>query len=198
MQAIEQLSARVQQGAGVIDRLHAKSEEIGSVLTVIQNIAAQTNLLALNAAIEAARAGEAGRGFAVVADEVRSLASNTQQATESIHGMIAALQEGARQAVEAMRQSCAQADESVGHARRSGEVLQHIAAAVDCIADGSVQISTATEEQTAVACDISLNITGLNDSIQEVVSAAQQNSVASRELAQLANGLQQQAIRFRT
>ncbi|SDP80974.1 methyl-accepting chemotaxis protein [Ectopseudomonas guguanensis] len=198
VQAIEQLSARVQQGAGVIDRLHAKSEEIGSVLTVIQNIAGQTNLLALNAAIEAARAGEAGRGFAVVADEVRSLASNTQQATESIHGMIAALQEGARQAVEAMRQSCAQADESVGHARRSGEVLQHIAAAVDCIADGSVQISTATEEQTAVACDISLNITGLNDSIQEVVSAAQQNSVASRELAQLANGLQQQAIRFRT
>jgi methyl-accepting chemotaxis protein len=198
VQAIEQLSARVQQGAGVIDRLHAKSEEIGSVLTVIQNIAEQTNLLALNAAIEAARAGEAGRGFAVVADEVRSLASNTQQATESIHSMIAALQEGARQAVEAMRQSCAQADESVGHARRSGEVLQHIAAAVDCIADGSVQISTATEEQTAVACDISLNITGLNDSIQEVVSAAQQNSVASRELAQLANGLQQQAIRFRT
>ncbi|MFI8748207.1 methyl-accepting chemotaxis protein [Pseudomonas sp. NPDC077186] len=198
VQAIEQLSARVQQGAGVIDRLHAKSEEIGSVLTVIQNIAGQTNLLALNAAIEAARAGEAGRGFAVVADEVRSLASNTQQATESIHSMIAALQEGARQAVDAMRQSCTQADESVGHARRSGEVLQHIAAAVDCIADGSVQISTATEEQTAVAGDISLNITNLNDSIQEVVSAAQQNSAASRELAQLASGLQQQAVRFRT
>jgi methyl-accepting chemotaxis protein len=198
VQAIEQLGERVQLGAGVIDRLHAKSDEIGSVLTVIQNIAGQTNLLALNAAIEAARAGEAGRGFAVVADEVRSLASNTQQATESIHDMIAALQEGARQAVDTMRQSCAQADESVGHARRSGEVLQHIAAAVDCIADGSMQISAATEQQTAVANEISVNITSLSDCIQEVVSAAQQNSGASRELAQLASGLQQQAVRFRT
>lgn len=198
VQAIEQLSERVQLGASVIDRLHAKSDEIGSVLTVIQNIAGQTNLLALNAAIEAARAGEAGRGFAVVADEVRSLASHTQQATESIHGMIEALQEGARQAVDAMRQSCIQADESVGHARRSGEVLQHIAAAVDCIADGNVQISAATEQQTAVANEISLNITSLNDCIQEVVSAAQQNSGASRELALLASGLQQQAVRFRT
>jgi methyl-accepting chemotaxis protein len=168
------------------------------VLAVIQNIAEQTNLLALNAAIEAARAGAAGRGFAVVADEVRSLASSTQKATELIRNMIDALQDGARQAVGAMQRSREQAGESVDHARRSGEVLLHIASAVDGIADGNVQISTATEEQTAVANEISQNITSLNDSIQEVVSGAHQSSAASRELAQLASGLQQQVERFRT
>jgi len=197
LESIQRLSQSVQEGAEVINRLHSQSDEIGSVLGVIQSIAEQTNLLALNAAIEAARAGEAGRGFAVVADEVRSLASNTQKATESIRGMIDALQDGARQAVSAMQQSRERAESSVSHARESGEVLLHIANAIDGIADGNVQISTATEQQTAVANEISQNINQLNDSIQEVVSGAQQSAIASRDLAQLASGQQQQVQRFR-
>ncbi|CAD5107570.1 HAMP domain-containing methyl-accepting chemotaxis protein [Pseudomonas carbonaria] len=197
LQAIELLSQSVQEGAEVIDRLHSQSDEIGSVLGVIQSIAEQTNLLALNAAIEAARAGEAGRGFAVVADEVRSLASNTQRATESIRGMIDALQDGARQAVSSMQQSREQAEKSVSHARESGEALMHIANAIDGIADGNAQISTATEEQTAVAHEISQNITRLNDSIQEVVGSAEQSATASRDLARLATGQQQQVACFK-
>ncbi len=195
--AIERLSNSVKEAAVVIDRLHVQSDEIGNVLSVIQSIAEQTNLLALNAAIEAARAGEAGRGFAVVADEVRSLASNTQKATESIRGMIDALQSGTRQAVSAMQESSEQASTSVSHARESGEVLAHIAGAIEGIADGNAQISTATEEQTAVANEISQNLSSLNDSIGEVVNGAEQSAIASRDLARLASGLQQQVAQFK-
>ena len=196
--AIEGLSQSVNEAGLVIDRLHKQSDEIGSVLSTIQSIAEQTNLLALNAAIEAARAGEAGRGFAVVADEVRSLASNTQKATESIRNMIDALQSGARQAVAAMQVSSDQAGKSVSHARESGEVLAHIAGAIEGIADGNAQISTATEEQTAVANEISQNVISLNDSISEVVNGAEQSSIASRDLARLASALQQQVARFKS
>jgi methyl-accepting chemotaxis protein len=195
--AIERLSQSVTGAGVVIDQLHAQSDEIGKVLSVIQSIAEQTNLLALNAAIEAARAGEAGRGFAVVADEVRSLASNTQKATESIRGMIDALQGGARQAVSAMRDSSEQVGTSVSHARESGEVLNHIAGAIEGIAEGNAQISTATEEQTSVANEISQNINSLNDSISEVVSGAEQSALASRDLAKLATSLQQQVVSFK-
>ncbi|MGA4323120.1 methyl-accepting chemotaxis protein [Ectopseudomonas hydrolytica] len=194
--AIRDLSSSVDEAGKVIDSLNSKSDEISKVLSVIQSIAEQTNLLALNAAIEAARAGEAGRGFAVVADEVRSLASNTQQATESIRSMIDGLQNGARSAVNAMQQSREQAQSSVNHAREADVVLNHIAHAIEGIADGNVQISAATEQQTAVAGEISQNISSLNDSIGEVVSGAEQSSLASRELAQLASGLQQQVQRF--
>ncbi|MET1079735.1 MAG: methyl-accepting chemotaxis protein [Pseudomonas sp.] len=197
LQSIEQLSRSIQEGAQVINRLHTQSDEIGTVLGVIQSIAEQTNLLALNAAIEAARAGEAGRGFAVVADEVRSLASNTQKATESIRRMIGALQDGAQQAVAAMQQSRQQAEGSVSHAREAGEVLAHITHAIEGIADGNAQISSATEEQTAVSHEISQNINSLNDSIREVVNGAEQSSIASRDLALLATGLQQQVGRFK-
>ena len=197
LKSIQGLSASVEKAGEVIDTLHSQSDEISKVLGVIQSIAEQTNLLALNAAIEAARAGEAGRGFAVVADEVRSLASNTQKATESIRSMIDALQGGARSAVSAMQLSREQAQNSVSHAREAGEVLNHIAHAIEGIADGNVQISAATEEQTAVANEISQNISSLNDSIGEVVNGAEQSSIASRDLAQLASGLQQQIQRFR-
>ncbi|HZX51096.1 methyl-accepting chemotaxis protein [Pseudomonas sp. XK-1] len=197
LRSIQDLSVSVEKAGEVINTLHSQSDEISKVLGVIQSIAEQTNLLALNAAIEAARAGEAGRGFAVVADEVRSLASNTQKATESIRGMIDALQGGARSAVSAMQLSCEQAQDSVSHAREVGEVLNHIALAIEGIADGNAQISTATEEQTAVANEISQNISSLNDSIGEVVSGAEQSSIASRDLAQLASGLQQQIQRFK-
>ncbi len=197
LKSIQGLSTSVEKAGEVIDTLHSQSDEISKVLGVIQSIAEQTNLLALNAAIEAARAGEAGRGFAVVADEVRSLASNTQKATESIRSMIDALQGGARSAVSAMQLSREQAQSSVSHAREAGEVLNHIAHAIEGIADGNVQISAATEEQTAVANEIGQNISSLNDSIGEVVNGAQQSSIASRDLAQLATGLQQQIQRFR-
>ncbi|MGB4075995.1 methyl-accepting chemotaxis protein [Pseudomonas sp.] len=197
LKAIQGLSASVEKAGEVIDTLHSQSDEISKVLGVIQSIAEQTNLLALNAAIEAARAGDAGRGFAVVADEVRSLASNTQKATESIRSMIDALQGGARSAVSAMQLSREQAQSSVSHAREAGEVLNHIAHAIEGIADGNVQISAATEEQTAVANEISQNISSLNDSIGEVVNGAEQSSIASRDLAQLATGLQLQIQRFR-
>lgn len=189
--SIQGLSASVEKAGEVIDTLHSQSDEISKVLGVIQSIAEQTNLLALNAAIEAAR------GFAVVADEVRSLASNTQKATESIRSMIDALQGGARSAVSAMQLSREQAQNSVSHAREAGEVLNHIAHAIEGIADGNVQISAATEEQAAVANEISENISSLNDSIGEVVNGAEQSSIASRDLAQLATGLQQQIQRFR-
>ncbi|CAE6961795.1 MAG TPA: methyl-accepting chemotaxis protein [Pseudomonas oleovorans] len=196
LNAIRGLSSSVDEAGKVIDSLHSQSDEISKVLGVIQSIAEQTNLLALNAAIEAARAGEAGRGFAVVADEVRALASNTQKATESIRSMIEGLQSGARSAVSAMQQSREQAQNSVSHAKEADEVLNHIALAIEGIADGNVQISAATEEQTAVASEISQNINGLNDSIGEVVNGAEQSSLASRDLAQLASGLQQQIQRF--
>lgn len=195
--SIQGLSVSVEKAGDVIDTLHSQSDEISKVLGVIQSIAEQTNLLALNAAIEAARAGEAGRGFAVVADEVRSLAGNTQKATESIRSMIDALQGGARSAVSAMQLSREQAQNSVSNAREAGEVLNHIAHAIEGIADGNVQISAATEEQTAVANEISQNISRLNDSISDVVNGAEQSSIASRDLAQLATGLQQQIQRFR-
>nr|WP_256665856.1 methyl-accepting chemotaxis protein [Pseudomonas sp. 8Z] len=196
LNAIHDLFSSVEEAGVVIDGLHSHSDDIGKVLGVIQSIAEQTNLLALNAAIEAARAGEAGRGFAVVADEVRGLAGNTQQATESIRSMIERLQHGARSAVNAMVRSREQAQNSVGHARQADEVLNQIALAIEGIADGNVQISAATEEQTAVVSEISQNITGLNDSIGEVVSGAGQSSQASRELAHLASGLRQQVQRF--
>lgn len=134
----------------------------------------------------------------MVADEVRSLASNTQKATESIRNMIDALQSGARQAVAAMQVSSDQAGKSVSHARESGEVLAHIAGAIEGIADGNAQISTATEEQTAVANEISQNVISLNDSISEVVNGAEQSSIASRDLARLASALQQQVARFKS
>nr|WP_298110669.1 methyl-accepting chemotaxis protein [uncultured Pseudomonas sp.] len=197
LKAIQGLSASVEKAGEVIDTLHSQSDEISKVLGVIQSIAEQTNLLALNAAIEAARAGDAGRGFAVVADEVRSLASNTQKATESIRGMIDALQGGARSAVNAMQASREQAQNSVSHAREAGEVLTHIAHAVEGIADGNAQISTATEQQTSVTGEISHNISSLNDSIRDVVNGAEQSSIASRDLAKLASELQQQVQRFR-
>src|SRR3990167_1434490 len=197
LRSIQDLSVSVEKAGEVINTLHSQSDEISKVLGVIQSIAEQTNLLALNAAIEAARAGEAGRGFAVVADEVRSLASNTQKATESIRSMIDALQGGARSAVSAMQLSREQAQNSVSHAREAGEVLGHIVHAIEGIADGNAQISTATEEQTSVAHEISQNISSLNDSIREVVNGAEQSSIASRDLAQLASGLQQQVQRFK-
>ncbi|MBU1435885.1 MAG: methyl-accepting chemotaxis protein [Gammaproteobacteria bacterium] len=193
IKAIEQLSSAIKGASQVIEQLNGESEKISQVLAVIQSIAAQTNLLALNAAIEAARAGEAGRGFAVVADEVRTLATNTQKATESIRVMIENLQSAAKEAVTAMAQSQTHADSSVHNAQQAGEVLGEIRSSVGTIVDMNVQISAATEEQTIVAEDINKNISEFSVSIGEVTRSAQHSAEASGSLAELAAKLQGQA-----
>ncbi len=191
--AIAQLSDAIGSASTVITELNGETDKISQVLLVIQNIAAQTNLLALNAAIEAARAGEAGRGFAVVADEVRTLATNTQKATESIRLMIEKLQSAAREAVTAMAQSQQYAGNSVLNAQQAGEVLEEIRSSVGTIVDMNVQISAATEQQTVVAEDINKNITEFSGSISEVSHSARHSAEASGALAELAAKLRLQA-----
>ena len=195
--SIEQLSGVISGASVVIEQLNGESEKITQVLAVIQTIAGQTNLLALNAAIEAARAGEAGRGFAVVADEVRTLATNTQKATESIRAMIDNLQTSAREAVHAMAQSGQYASASVTNAKEAGAVLEDIKSSVGTIVDMNVQISAATEEQTIVAEEINKNITEFSVSIGEITRSATHSADASSALAQLASRLQQQAASYR-
>ena len=196
IQAIEQLSTAIQGASQVIEQLNGESEKISQVLAVIQSIAAQTNLLALNAAIEAARAGEAGRGFAVVADEVRTLATNTQKATESIRVMIENLQTAAKGAVSAMSQSQTHADNSVQNAKQAGDVLGEIRSSVGTIVDMNVQISAATEQQTIVAEDINKNINEFSSSIGEITRSAQHSAEASGSLAQLAADLRTKAAMY--
>lgn len=195
--SIEQLSTMVDGASRVIEQLNGESEKITQVLAVIQTIAGQTNLLALNAAIEAARAGEAGRGFAVVADEVRTLATNTQKATESIRTMIDNLQGSASEAVQAMSRSGQYASISVANAQEAGQVLEDIKSAVGTIVDMNVQISAATEEQTVVAEDINKNISEFSVSIGEMTRSATYSADTSASLAQLAARLQQQAASYR-
>ncbi len=194
--AIRQLSDAIGSASVVIHGLNDETDKISQVLLVIQNIAAQTNLLALNAAIEAARAGEAGRGFAVVADEVRTLATNTQKATESIRSMIDTLQGAAKEAVNAMVQSQQYAGDSVQNAQQAGEVLEEIRSSVATIVDMNVQISAATEQQTVVAEDINKNITEFSGSISEVSHSARHSAEASTALAELAAKLRLQAAQY--
>ncbi|CAM5224788.1 methyl-accepting chemotaxis protein [Alishewanella longhuensis] len=181
--AINQLSNALVNSAEIINNLNQESDKISQVLAVIRNIAEQTNLLALNAAIEAARAGEAGRGFAVVADAVRTLATSTQQATESIKTMIETLQRSSKSAVSSMQSSKQFAQLSVDKADTAGTIIEKIKDSISTIVDMNVQISTATEEQTIVADDISRNISDFTVSISEVSRSAEESSTASEMLA---------------
>ncbi|MCP4406535.1 MAG: methyl-accepting chemotaxis protein, partial [Gammaproteobacteria bacterium] len=194
---IDQLTDEVESAAGVIQQLEQYSEEIGSVLDVIKSIAEQTNLLALNAAIEAARAGEQGRGFAVVADEVRNLASKTQTSTEEINQMIEKLQSGARQAVAAMDLSRKKAHGSKEQASVTGAALTTIVESIGRINDMSIQISSAAEEQSAVADEISKNVVQINSMTEQTSVGAKQTSAAGGDLTRLASDLQGMVAQFK-
>ncbi len=197
IQAIEHLAKEVERAAGVIHTLEQNSESIGSVLDVIRSIAEQTNLLALNAAIEAARAGEQGRGFAVVADEVRTLASRTQQSTAEIQKMIEQLQSGASKAVEVMELSRREATAGVQQVMQAGQSLDTIAQAVSTINDMNTQIASAAEEQSAVAEEINRNIYNISQVADQTTQGAQQSAAASEQLAGLAKQLKGLIEQFR-
>jgi len=195
--AINSLASEVENAANVINGVESDSERIGTVLDVIRGIAEQTNLLALNAAIEAARAGEQGRGFAVVADEVRTLASRTQESTQEIQGMIESLQKGSRDAVTVMEKGKEQAVQSVSHANAAGESLELITSAVSSINDMNTQIASAAEEQSAVAEEINRNVVNINDMAEMISDGSQQTAKSSNDLEGLASQLQSVVSRFR-
>ncbi|VAX14184.1 Methyl-accepting chemotaxis sensor/transducer protein [hydrothermal vent metagenome] len=198
-QAVEQinkLADQIEHASQTIHDLEQHSKDISSVMDVITGIAEQTNLLALNAAIEAARAGEQGRGFAVVADEVRTLAGRTQESTKDINQMIEKLQGGSRQAVLVMEQSREQARAAVEHASESGNAFSTIADAVRRINDMSTQIASAAEEQGAVSEEINHNIVQINNMANQTASGAEETSVASKDLARMASELQGLVAQF--
>lgn len=196
-QTIELLANEVEDASQVINQLQQDSASIGSILDVIRGIADQTNLLALNAAIEAARAGEQGRGFAVVADEVRTLASRTQSSTQEIQTMIAALQAGSEKAVMVMNTGKKQAANCVQQSEEADKALETITHAVHEAYDRSSQIATAAGEQSAVAHEISTNLESIVAIAEQTTAGSQQTAASSNEVAKLAEELQQSVQEFK-
>lgn len=194
---IERLASEVVRSTEAMSVLQQESDKIGSVMDVIKAVAEQTNLLALNAAIEAARAGEAGRGFAVVADEVRGLAQRTQKSTEEIEGLVAGLQNGTQQVSAVMNNSRALTDSSVALTRKAGASLENITRTVSNIQSMNQQIAAAAEQQSAVAEEISRSIINVRDVSEQTAAASDETAASSVELARLGGQLQQMVSHFR-
>ena len=194
---MDQISRRVQHTAETVKLLGDRSNQIGAIVGTIEDIADQTNLLALNAAIEAARAGEQGRGFAVVADEVRALAERTTKATHEISSMIKSIQIETKTAVEAMQEGVQEVARGTAEAGRSGEALQQILAQVNEVALQVNQIATAAEQQTATTTEITSNIMQISQVVQETSQGAHESASAANSLNSMASQLQALVNRFR-
>lgn len=194
---VNNLAREVSQSMETIQGLQKETTNIGTVLDVIKSVAEQTNLLALNAAIEAARAGEQGRGFAVVADEVRSLAQRTQSSAQEIETLVTSLQSSAGDSVSAMESSTTMASNTLQRATATGATIERIARAVEDIKQFNSQIATASEQQTSVAEDISHNITSIRDVTDQSAASSNQTASSSSELARLGSELQNLVSRFR-
>ncbi|WP_420800889.1 methyl-accepting chemotaxis protein [Pseudomonas cavernicola] len=195
--AIELLASEMNVAMQEVEGLANSSQQIGSVLEVIRSIAEQTNLLALNAAIEAARAGEAGRGFAVVADEVRNLAKRTQDSVEEIRQVIEGLQNGTREVVSTMGSSHRQAQSSVSQVELAVTALRRISDAVGVITDMNLQIASAAEEQSSVAEEINRNVASIRDVTESISVQADESAQVSQSLNRLANHQQSLMDQFR-
>ncbi|MEG7522363.1 MAG: methyl-accepting chemotaxis protein [Chromatiales bacterium] len=195
--SIKRLANEVKMAADSILKVEDDSAEISKILDVIKSIAEQTNLLALNAAIEAARAGEQGRGFAVVADEVRGLATRTQQSTVEIEGMIVRLQAGAREAATVMKLGTKTAEQNLEQVERARHSLVSISEAVSTINSMNTQIATAAEQQHTVADEINRNVVLISDSSRETAGHARQTRTIINDLGKRASGLQQAISQFK-
>ncbi|WP_168205956.1 bacteriohemerythrin [Geobacter sp. FeAm09] len=194
---MHRIAERVQSSATTVEALGKRSDEIGAIVGTIEDIADQTNLLALNAAIEAARAGEQGRGFAVVADEVRALAERTTKATREIGQMIKAIQQETKTAVSAMEEGVAEVEQGTEEAARSGEALRRIQDEINAVNLQVQQIATAAEEQTATTGEISTNIHQITNVAQNTVEGARNTSTTAQQLSRLSDELQRLVGQFK-
>ncbi|UFS69227.1 methyl-accepting chemotaxis protein [Geomonas sp. RF6] len=194
---MERIARHVQTAAGTVETLGDRSDQIGAIIEVIEDIADQTNLLALNAAIEAARAGEQGRGFAVVADEVRALAERTTKATREIDGMIRAIQAETKGAVAAMEQGVQEVQQGGAEAAESGQALQRILGEIDAVTSQVNQIAIAAEEQTATTAEISASLQQIAEVVHLTASGAHDSATAARHLSSLADELQHMVQQFK-